>query len=237
MRTYQNCYELISEIAREVLEMGIRVHPNSMQNKVVKGDDNYSTLEITNYSYCLLSLDKVESLFTSDPRSKDWVLAEFLERINSREVNPGDAYKIREDVWSQFLVDGKFDYSYSERMNFNNNLNRLLVEASNNIDSRQLILPIFHATDVENIGGYKRVPCSIYYQFLIRNGQVDIVYAQRSADVFTHFGNDVFLAWRLMVYFATQLKLKPGYLYHNIGSLHVYNKDTENLRKCLKERL
>jgi len=43
MRIYGNCYELMSEIFREVWEMGSIVRPNSMQNKIVKDDDNYIT--------------------------------------------------------------------------------------------------------------------------------------------------------------------------------------------------
>ena len=68
MRIYANSYELMSEIFREVWEMGHIAHPNSMQNKDVKDDDNFSTKEITNYSYCLTTIFKEKYLFFTDQR-------------------------------------------------------------------------------------------------------------------------------------------------------------------------
>lgn len=237
MRIFANCYELMSEMGRDVLEMGIRVHPASMQNKNVKGDINFSTLEINNYSYCLQSLDMVDSLFIGDARSKEWCEAEFRERITIG-VNPGEAYKIREELWTKFLnTEGEFDYTYSERLNEYAGIVRIITELEDNPDSRQLILSVWNPMDISYIGGIRRVPCSIYYQFLYRNGQLDIIYNQRSADAYTHFGNDVWQAWHLMKYVAEQVGIQPGYLYHNIGSLHVYHKDIENLRTCLKDRV
>ena len=70
----------------------------------------------------------------------------------------------------------------------------------------------------------------MYYDFLIRENargekQLNICYHQRSSDFVTHFGNDVYLAWRLMEYVASEVGIKPGYLYHTIDSLHSYKKD------------
>lgn len=238
MRIYRDCYELMSEIAREVIEMGIRVNTKSMQNKIIGGLEGFGTLEILNYSYCLKSRAREEALFIGDPRSVEWVKAEFNERVNPTAGNPGEAWKLRHELWANFQDStGKFDYTYSERINYNHNLSRIIVEIMDNPGSRQLILPIFSLTDLENIGGKKRIPCSIYYQFFVRNGQLDIQYSQRSADVYTHFGNDVWLAWELMEYVAKATGITPGYLYHNLGSLHVYNKDIEKLKTCLLEKL
>lgn len=237
MRVFADCYELMSEMGRDVLEMGIRVHPASMQNKRVEGNEDFATLEINNYSYCLQSMGNDEYLFIGDKRSKEWCKAEFTERVSGNIYNPGEAWKIREELWEQFLVDGKFDYTYSERIHNYNGLNKIIKELKDNPDTRQAILSIWDPSDIQNIGGKKRVPCSIYYQFLLRNGQLDIIYNQRSADAYTHFGNDVWQAWKLMSFVADHLEVSRGFLYHNIGSLHVYNKDVEKLRKCLKDRI
>ena len=117
MRIYANSYELMSEIFREVWEMGIIVHPYSMQNKDVKGNDDFSTREITNYSYCLTTTFKSRYLFFTDSRSKAWAEAEFKERISPTYVNPGHAWEIRKDLWEEFLNErDRFDYSYNNRM-------------------------------------------------------------------------------------------------------------------------
>lgn len=235
MRIYANAYELMSEIFREVYEMGHIVHPHSMQNKIVKGDDDFSTKEITNYSYSLTSLNKVNYLFFTDARSKLWAEEEFMERVSPLYVNPGSAWRIRGDLWEQFLNEFKrFDYSYNNRMFLS--LNSTIAELRKNPDSRQAIINVWDAQiDPVNIGGKARVPCSMYYQVLVRGGKVNIIYNQRSADVVTHFGNDVFLAWKLMEYVAREIGMQPGYLFHNIGSLHAYKKDWPQLKQCIAD--
>lgn len=241
MRVYKDCYELMSEIFRDVLEMGIKVHPNSMQNKVVKDDTNFATKEIIAYDYCLLSRNRPEFLFMFDPNAKDWCRAEHSERVNPCTENPGQAWTLRPDVWKQFLNDkGEFDYTYSDRLNRNESIDSVVEELVKNPDSRQAILAIWdRQIDPYNLGGKARIPCSIYYQILIREGRVNIIYNQRSADVVTHFGNDIWLAWQMMDYITRVLRdrkldVATGYLYHNIGSLHVYNKDIPTLESCVK---
>lgn len=235
MRIYANCYELMSEIFREVWEMGHIAHPHSMQNKMVKDDDNFSTKEITNYSYSLTSLNKVSYLFFADERSRKWADAEFKERISKNYRNPGEAWKIRKDIWKPFLnKHGKFEYTYNDRIVVS--LRKVIDELKRNPDSRQAIISIWEPfIDSGGLGGKYRVPCSIYYQILVRNNQVNIIYNQRSADVVTHFGNDVYLAWQLMSHVADQLEMPEGYLFHNIGSLHAYKKDWPRLKQCIDD--
>ena len=244
MRVYGDCKKLMSEIFRDVLEMGIRVHPHSMQNKVVVGDDNFSTMEITNYDYCLLSLNEEDYLFLFDPTCREWIREEIMERVGPIPVNPGQAYKIRLHVWEQFLVDGKFDYTYPERIAGKGAFHKIANEIRVNPDSRQLVMAIWDRQDINYIGGKKRIPCSIYYQFMVREGQINIIYNQRSADVVTHFGNDVWLAWAMMQAMTVAVNtfpeykdnpLKVGHLYHNIGSLHVYKKDIPTLKQCIED--
>lgn len=236
MRIYKDCYQLMSEIMREVWEMGHIVHPKSMQNKDVSKDENFQTKEIINYQYCLEKRDNPEVLFFFDKRSEDWTKKEFLERVNSVENipfhNPGEAWKLRRDLWEQFLnISHEFDYTYGERFGSFGNLSRIIEEIKNNPDSRQLILSVWAKADICNIGGFSRVPCSIYYQFIVRGDKLHIVYNQRSADVVAHLGNDIWLAWELGAYVAQKTGYQMGFLYHNITSLHCYKKDWDTLQK------
>lgn len=232
MRIYDNCYELASEIMRDVNEMGIVVHPLSMQNKDVSDDENFKTKELINYSYCLKKLEREDVFFIFDETSKKWLPLELAERLSSVYINPGNAYKIRPHVWREFInEEGEFDYSYNERIEPSRNLDLVLKELRRNPDSRQAIIAIWDRNiDVKYLGGKKRVPCSIYYQFLIRNGKLHIIYSQRSADLVTHLFNDIWLAFRFKSEIAKFLGYEDGFLYHNIGSLHVYKKDWEILK-------
>lgn len=235
MRVYSDCYELMSEIFRETWEMGHIVHPASMQNKDVSGDDNFSTKEITNYSYSLTNLHRIDYLFFADPKARAWADAEFKERVSDSYQNPGTAWKLRKHIWKEFLnKDGEFEYAYNTRIKVS--LNKVIEELKRNPDSRQAIISIWNPKlDIDGIGGDYRVPCSMYYQLMIRKDRVNIIYNQRSADVVTHFGNDVYLAWKMMEYVAMYTNNRPGYLFHNIGSLHAYKKDWPTLKQCIED--
>lgn len=241
MRIYSNSYELMSETARNLYEMGTEVKPKTYQNKVIEGKDEFITKELICEQYCLTQMDDPSPLFVFT-KSKDWADAEFKERVSNEWVNPGTAWELRKDVWEQFLVDGIFDYTYNIRMTPLNDLIRLLKKDS---DTRKAVLPIFNGVgqvDTNYYDGERRIPCSMYYDFLIRENargekQLNICYHQRSSDFVTHFGNDVYLAWRLMEYVASEVKIKPGYLYHTIDSLHSYKKDWIKLKTSIQTEL
>lgn len=249
MRVYSNSFELMSEIGRELNSYGQTVKPKTYQNKVIEGNEDFVTKELICQQYCLTSLGDPVWLFVFS-QSKEWADAEFQERVSynpeTREPwNPGKAWELRKDLWEQFLVDygntKSFDYSYSERMvPVIWNTIKLLKEDP---DTRKAVLPIFNGNgwnDTNFYNGSCRIPCSMYYDFLIRQNAkgenvLHICYHQRSSDFITHFGNDVYLAWRLMEYVAKEVGVKPGYLYHTIDSLHSYKKDWKNLNTNLED--
>lgn len=239
MRIYSSSYELMSEMGRELNSYGQTVKPKTYQNKNIEGNEDFVTKEIICQQYCLTSLQDPSWLFFYS-KSKEWADAEFKERISKDWINPGDAWELRKDLWEQFLVEGQFDYTYNERMAWVlPNLVDLLKEDQ---DTRKAILPIFNGRgeiDTDYYDGSQRIPCSMYYDFLIReNGKgekvLHICYHQRSSDFVTHFGNDVYLAWRLMEYVAKEVGVKPGSLYHTIDSLHTYQKDWDKLASSLR---
>lgn len=252
MRVYCNAYELMSEMGRNLWEMGLENRPKTYQNKDISQDENFITKELVCEQYCLLELPDPDILFIHT-HSKDWAEAEFKERISGKRINPGEAYKLRKEVWEEFLVDYpttddpegvKFDYSYPERMNMVYGsvtaIDKVINLLKSDSDTRKAILPIYSPTDTEYLNGEKRIPCSMYYDFLIRPNprgekQLNICYHQRSSDFIVHFGNDVYLAWKLMEYIANRVGVKPGYLYHTIDSLHVYKKDWDILKTSITE--
>lgn len=225
MRIFQNFAEATNEVKRDLAEMGIDVHPQTMQDKNVANDDNYATKELQNYIYTVV--DAVKSIDQLTP-VQPWADAEFDERVAPYHVNPGDAYGLRPDVWNEFLHDGEFAYTYNERMVFQ--LNTLIEELKTNPDSRQLYLSIWNPRrDIKKLGGQSRVPCSLGYLFQLREGKLNMTYFMRSCDFVTHFQNDVYLAVKLLQYVAEESGNIPGNFTHYMGSLHIYKKDTEGV--------
>lgn len=99
--------------------------------------------------------------------------------------------------------------------------------------TRQAVLPVWFPEDTGVVHG-ERVPCSLTYQFLLRE-EMDIIYNIRSCDFVRHFADDVYMAGRLCHWMIEQLGLQgsvnPGLLVMNIGSLHCFQGDMPMLRK------
>jgi len=257
MRIYTCARELMSELSRDVIEMGHENRPKTYQNKNIEGNPDFITKELIAESYCLTSLPDPEYLFAYT-HTREWADAEFAERISGKRINPGEAWKLNKPMWEEFLtVRGDFDYTYSDRMNrsafndwngvdqhntylHNTYLNHIISLLKYDKDTRKAVLSIFDTkTDADRLDGHARIPCSMYYQFLIRDSnhgkQLNIIYNQRSCDLVGHCGDDIYLAWLLMEYIAEKVGVKHGYLFHQIGSLHVYQKDWWKLKTSIDE--
>lgn len=225
MRIFSNFTEALNEIKRDLAEMGIEVHPETMQDKYVGGNPDYHTKELQNYDYTVKNA--VSCLSQLSP-TQPWADAELVERLSGQPINPGQAYKLRADVWDEFLHDGRFGYTYAERMA--GKITEIIEEIKVRPDSRQLYLSIWNTNvDPYNIGGISRVPCSLGYLFQIRNGKLNITYTMRSCDFATHFQNDIYLAVKLMEHIAKETGYVPGNFTHFINSLHIYKKDIKGV--------
>lgn len=229
MRIYKNCKEAASETKRELKEMGVEVHLESMQDKMIKGDPDYFTTELLGYSYMIHTLDdKIELPKAFGKEGElDWAEAEFQERIGQQKLNPGLAYKLR-SVWEEFVHDGKLAYSYSERIG--DQIEKVIACLKENPSSRNAIVSMWNPEiDIDRIGGKMRVPCTMYWQTLIRDGKVNMIYNIRSNDLMTHWCWDIYLAITLQQYIAEKLGLPTGWFIQQIGSLHSYNKDLDGI--------
>lgn len=232
--------ETQEEIKRDLAEMGIEVRPKTMQDKVIEGNEDYFTKELQNYCYTILDANSKMITGVSQP----WADAEFKERVYDpwernldgdevlipEFVNPGEAWKLRKEVWTEFMHDGKMAYTYNERFWNNDQLRLIIDRLKEDHDSRQLWLSVWDpCVDPDNLGGVSRVPCSLGYNFQFRDGKLNIHYVMRSCDFSTHFRNDVYLAIRLLEYVAKEAGLEVGNFTHSIFSLHVYKKDIEKV--------
>lgn len=227
MRIYVDWPECYEEVKRDLAEMGILVKPKTMQDKVIENNEAYETMELQNYSYSLLNAKSNAITRVVQP----WADAEFEERVNPiGNINPGEAWKLRENVWTEYLHDGKMAYTYNERIMFNDQLNKIIKRLKKDQDSRQLWLSIWNpAIDPDKLGGISRVPCSLGYNFQFRDGKLNMHYVMRSCDFNTHFINDVYLAIKLLEYVAKECGMEVGSFTHTMFSLHVYRKDISNV--------
>lgn len=241
-RIFKDCLEMVQEMDRELKVSGITVPVKHYQNKELIGD-NQNTKELIGVNFIiskpnLKKKEMLEFLFKNDADNiEKYCEQELIDRINREGINPGNSYKIRLDLWQSLMSkkDGeKFDYTYSERINYHNQLDNVISTLKEDEHSRRAMIMIFKPEDTDESAGFTtRIPCSIDYQFLIRNNKLMIIYQLRSNDYFKHFAIDIWLANAMQEYIVEQLKdtypkLKVGPLNYYCGSFHAYNEDLKN---------
>lgn len=240
MRIYINAEEMIEETKRDLAEMGIVVRPATMQDKYIKGNPDYETKELQNYSYCLLDAKSGDIPGVTQP----WADAEFQERIHDpwdrtpqgeaigypHYINPGKAWELRPEVWQEYMHDGILAYTYNELIWNHDQVTKIINRLKEDPDSRQLWISLWDPTeDPDHLGGVSRVPCSLGYGLQVREGKINLHYVMRSCDFATHFRNDVYLAIKFLEWVAKETGYPVGSFTHTIFSLHVYNKDVEGV--------
>lgn len=108
--------------------------------------------------------------------------------------------------------------------------------------TRQAYLPIFFPEDTGAVHG-GRIPCTLGYHFLMRDGFMHVHYPIRSCDFVRHFRNDCYLTVRLLLWILERLKEKdpdrwgyvlPGMFSMWCGSLHVFRNDLSIVRGDLR---
>lgn len=238
-RIFKDCLEMIQEIDRELKVSGITVPVKHYQNQELIGE-NRNTKELIGVNFIiskpwLKKREMLDFLFKEEAsKIEEYCKQEILDRIDRRGLNPGNSYKIRMDLWQKLMSkkDGeKFDYTYSERINYSSQLDNAIQALKEDEHTRRAMVMVFRPEDtMESSGCQTRIPCSVSYQFLIRNGKLMILYYIRSNDYFKHFAIDIWLTHAIQEYVCEQLKdvypdLKVGSLNYYAGSFHAYHED------------
>jgi hypothetical protein len=109
--------------------------------------------------------------------------------------------------------------------------------------TRQAYLPIWFPEDTGAVHG-ERVPCSLGYHFLCRDGRLDCTYFIRSVDFYRHFSDDVYMAGRLLQWVCKEAfqqdqeegkphppYVDPGVLTMHMVSLHIFEAERKRLER------
>lgn len=111
--------------------------------------------------------------------------------------------------------------------------------------TRQAYLPVWFPEDTGATSN-QRVPCSLGYHFMLREGRLHCLYTIRSCDFLRHFRDDVYLTARLVQWMLDKLRLvaaqdndaddfwqavTPGTLTMVIHSLHIFEGDLPKMRR------
>jgi thymidylate synthase len=234
MRIYEDCYEMVREVERDLFEMGVTYESETVQDKKLEGKAR-DTMELFGYAYALKSDARVWDMVEYMKGNVKWIKAEIDERtmgscvpddVGPFNLNPGIAWQCMPDFWKQYLRDGRFSYTYAERLTWQ--IPYVLYELRHRPNSRHAVITMYDQhQDLMNWGGRDRVPCSMHYQFLIRNNKLHCIYSQRSCDFLKFFAADVAITLGLHRYIARGLNQTVGDFTHFLGSVHAFKTDLE----------
>lgn len=251
MRIFKNFVEARGEIARDLKEMGVKVRGKSMQDK--EGD--FPTLELDNYGYTVTHPSRLDLLPTMPWCEVEW--QDRLNAIMGNVSPLGTSWLERSDRhmdWSRFIeYNGRplpmyttldkirelepeaagdpirLAYSYGERLALNDQVLKVVRELRRNGPSRQLFVSMWDPNHDPDRIGNRRVPCSLGWHFMKRDGKVNMTYIMRSCDFVTHWQNDVWLALKLLDLICHMTKNERGRFSQVIFSFHVYEKDVADV--------
>jgi hypothetical protein len=170
---------------------------------------------------------------------------------NHDHKSEGEAFShtYPERMWPKFANEGqeapmgsRFDYIPHQGIRFEyGDLNDVVNQLSKSPNTRQAYLPIWFPEDTGAVHG-KRVPCTLGYHFIIRDGVLDISYFMRSTDLLRHFQDDVYLAVRLAQWVVSQLRgdnphrpLRVGKLIFHTANMHIFDQDVELIRHWMDQ--
>lgn len=169
------------------------------------------------------------------------------ERVN---YAPGFHHTYAERMWPKranqhVVIGGEYDGTFVDEehhgVRYKYGDARDVVEhLAKHPDSRQAYLPIWFPEDTGKTD--VRVPCTLGYHFIHRNGYLHCTYYIRSCDLYRHFRDDVYLTVRLQLWMLDQLRhgqgaaspvdwvdVKPGLFTMHIVSLHCFINDAHKL--------
>ena len=126
-----------------------------------------------------------------------------------------------------FTLDGAYGPRVV-RENGQNQIVQIIELLRKDPESRRALVVIYDWEDTFG-GGGKNTPCTLNFQFLLRNNELDMITTMRSNDVVRGVTYDVFVFTMVHEFVARQLGVKVGEYHHHAGSLHVYDTDLDLL--------
>jgi len=121
-------------------------------------------------------------------------------------------------------------FNFRGKFNQIKNVIRLLKERPT---TRRAVIQLFDAKDIAS--KRKEIPCTCSMQFLIRDGKLHMITHMRSNDAYLGLPHDIFTFTMIQEIIARSIGVNLGEYKHSVGSLHMYKKHTESVKKYLDE--
>lgn len=140
------------------------------------------------------------------------------------ELGPVYGYQWRR--WEQFTLQPEGGY----RKNHIDQIGQALDLIKNQPDSRRIIVSAWNVADIPRMA---LPPCHAFFQFYVVNGRLDCQLYQRSADVALGVPFNIASYALLLMMFARDCGLIPGFFVHTLGDAHLYLNHLDGVKEQL----
>ena len=199
-------------LARTVLRRGKRVAPRGM-----------NTLELEDFTFTLE--DPLDALPVGVGRSPKLAIGAGEALLLCGGISDPTMMVNITPTMARFLDGGVLHGAYGPRIRAQ--LPRTVERLMNDRDTRQAVMTIWDpAWDTLDT---RDVPCTIAFNFRIRNDKLNMGAVMRSNDVYLGTAYDVFMFTQLQATIARALDVELGTYTHHAWSLHAYERNFDQL--------
>lgn len=148
--------------------------------------------------------------------------------------NPGHVERYNPKM-KQYMTNGKLEgsaYGRYLRHKPHDQISRVIDQLRENSETRQAVVN-FHQAGVERYSG-PDVACTVYLQFMIRNGQLHCFTSMRSQDMHWGYPYDVHNFQWIQEVLAGILDVKLGTYTHQMNSCHYYTEREDQVREAVE---
>lgn len=199
------------------------------------------TLELCNVNFCLSNPLNRNTHNSKRKWKYPLAIGEFAWHISGSNDLDFISYYARQ--WKNFSSDGRVinESCYGHKIFKKDALNesqwsRLITLLKRDRFSRRAVLDLFQSDNgIDYIS--IDVACVCTVQFLIRNGKLDAIVNMRSNDIIWGLPYDIYLFTMLQELLSLELGVALGKYYHNVGSMHIYEKHFNLGREMLSEQI
>lgn len=237
------------------LRATIPLHTGEVHAQDTSGDPQFSTYELLNDTLEIKVPDDQAAWELDTQPNLPWAEEHFQERVSQRPYNPPPSHErwpfAQKNNKGHVDAYGKFSHTYPERfwprhanvppgapaghhgIRFGyGDLNDVVDLLVRNPLTRQAYLPVWFPEDIYAAWLQERVPCTIGYHFMIRNGALHCWYTMRSCDFVRYLRDDVYMAGRLMQWVVNEYETRAhhahiecesqcGFVPPTVGTLHL----------------
>ena len=252
--------DMVGRLLEDFSVAALPVDVGQWQGLDIKGDASKVTWELREAVLEIGMAETIDQAQRDYSPNLPWAEDHFQERVSGVPLNPPPS-----NAWWPFaqaghldhLDQGIFSHTYPERfwpkwtgseqdayfsgekarrgIRFEyGDLQDVIERLIDSPATRQAYLPVWFPEDTGAPIG-TRVPCTLGYLFMIRDGQLHVTYHIRACDFMRHFRDDVYMAVRLGQFVRETFlygvphhgveELAMGSLTMHISSFHIFNGD------------